>query len=128
MGTVDGIGVDMRENLLNTWYAQCGYKGFSLTMVKTNTKSPPRAEPLVEQGTGVDHDFMASISNNTTIMGCNDKERHNSIYEPRNNQQHHNGYYIVDKTVQHGQSVEMDMKIHLADKAPYAEERGPSEW
>ena len=81
-------------------------------------------------GTGVDHDFMASISNNTTIMGCNDKERHNSIYEPRNNQQHHNGYYyyIVDKTVQHGQSVEMDMKIHLADKVTYAEERGLAEW
>ena len=62
---------------------------------------------------------MASTSNDTTNMECNDKEKHNSIYELRKNQQHHAGYYTVDGTIQHRQCVEMDTSMHHADEIMY---------
>ena len=81
-----------------------------------------KAEPSVEQETGVDHDSMASTSNDATNMGCNDKDTHNSISEPRKTQQYHNRYYTIDGTVQQGQFVKTGTQTHCADEMMYAEE------
>ena len=61
--------------------------------------------------TASDMDMMVS-SINTTNMRCNYKDKHNIIYEPRENQQRHDGYYTIEGTVQHGQFVKSDMQMH----------------
>ena len=89
---------------------------------QTNTESPPKTEPLVEEDIGVGHNSTASTSIKTTNKRCNDKDKHNIIYKPRENQQRHDGYYTIEGTVQHGQFVKSDMQMHCADKMMYAEE------
>lgn len=84
---------------------------------------PPKAELVVDQGSGVAPHSTAIPSTNTTntpstvqdtknyIVVCDNKLEYNSICETMKNQQCHTRYSTINKTIQHRHYRKVDTQL-----------------